>query len=103
MLYLFYLLVLSTYTGHSAIFDNSTKNIYYYGGWGPSATNDNNMYVLNTNNWTWSSVSVTGYPPTSTSTSNGSPSATGSLSGNNAINTTPIIAGSVVGGVALIA
>jgi len=89
--------------GHSAIFDNSTKNIYYYGGWGPSATNDNNMYVLNTNNWTWSSVSVTGYPPTSTSTSNGSPSATGSLSGNNAINTTPIIAGSVVGGVALIA
>lgn len=93
-----------SYTGHSAVLDNSTKNIYYYGGWGPSATNDNNIYVLNTNNWTWSSVPVTGYPTTATSSSSGpSSSATGAPSSLNSINTTPIIAGSVVGGVVLIA
>ncbi|CAO3672403.1 unnamed protein product [Umbelopsis ramanniana] len=93
--------------GHSAVYDSSSKNIYFYGGWGPSATNDNNMYVLNSNNWTWSSVPSTGYPTATTSSSSApSASSTGSTlpaPGDSSLNTTPIIAGSVVGGIVAIA
>lgn len=97
---------LIVFLGHSAVYDSSSKNIYFYGGWGPSATNDNNMYVLNSNNWTWSSVPSTGYPTTTTSSSAPSASSTGSTqpaTGNSSLNTTPIIAGSVVGGIVAIA
>lgn len=33
-----------------------------YGGWGVSATNDSNMYVLDVVKWSWTRVATTGYP-----------------------------------------
>ncbi|KAJ2963695.1 hypothetical protein NQZ79_g1314 [Umbelopsis isabellina] len=90
--------------GHSAVLDSSTQNIYFFGGWGASATNDKNMYVLSTSNWTWSSVPVTGYAAATSSSAAVGPSATAAPPPDTSTtNTTPIIAGSVVGGVVLIA
>lgn len=51
--------------------DETNKRIYIYGGWGLTATNDTNMYVLDINNWSWSRVSTAGYPPGALPTTNG--------------------------------
>ncbi|OBZ80630.1 Rab9 effector protein with kelch motifs, partial [Choanephora cucurbitarum] len=48
--------------GHSAVLDEANKKIYIFGGWGLSATNDSNMYVLDYINWSWIRVPSTGYP-----------------------------------------
>lgn len=49
--------------GHSSVYDDVNKKIYIFGGWGVSATNDSNMYVLDVVNWSWTRVPTTGYPP----------------------------------------
>jgi hypothetical protein len=41
--------------GHSALFNPNTQEMYMFGGWGPSATGDNNMYVLDTKSMNWRS------------------------------------------------
>ncbi|KAG2235267.1 hypothetical protein INT48_004734 [Thamnidium elegans] len=48
--------------GHSSVYDDANKKIYMYGGWGVSATNDSNMYVLDVIKWSWTRVPTTGYP-----------------------------------------
>lgn len=48
--------------GHSSVYDDVNKKIYMYGGWGVSATNDSNMYVLDVVKWSWTRVATTGYP-----------------------------------------
>ncbi|KAI8374882.1 hypothetical protein BD560DRAFT_393489 [Blakeslea trispora] len=47
--------------GHSAVLDEANKKIYIFGGWGLSANNDSNMYVLDYVNWSWMRVATTGY------------------------------------------
>ncbi|OAD69050.1 hypothetical protein PHYBLDRAFT_150050 [Phycomyces blakesleeanus NRRL 1555(-)] len=101
--------------GHTASLDKTSQKIYIYGGWGVSATNDSNMYVLDTKAWSWTRVAVAGYPvaippsisssiPVSSATSDTTqPAATSSQTTTTATaatksNNTPIIVGSVVGG-----
>ncbi|KAI8388591.1 uncharacterized protein BYT42DRAFT_560615 [Radiomyces spectabilis] len=88
--------------GHSAVMDPKTKKVYIFGGWGARATNDSNMYVLDTQHWTWSHVPPTGYPLSikPSSTSSPVPSSTNTHGNQSKTDTTPIIIGSVVGGVA---
>ncbi|KAI9306665.1 hypothetical protein BJ944DRAFT_238548 [Cunninghamella echinulata] len=80
----------SSRMGHTAVDNGNKTKIYIFGGWG--ADNDSNMYVLDTEQWTWSTVSPSGIPHSQDTTSHES-------------NSTPIgaIVGGVVGGVALIA
>lgn len=59
----YYNLLIIIGIGHSSVFDEANKRIYIYGGWGVTATNDSNMYVLDVNNWSWTRVATTGYPP----------------------------------------
>ncbi|KAF7729033.1 CSN-associated deubiquitinating enzyme Ubp12 [Apophysomyces ossiformis] len=91
--------------GHTASMDPVTKKIYIFGGWGVGSTNDSNMYVIDTNHWSWTRVAITGYPPSEipSSTTSPTPSQTPSSQGDSPLDTKPIIIGSVVGGVALIA
>ncbi|ORZ03092.1 hypothetical protein BCR43DRAFT_482733 [Syncephalastrum racemosum] len=78
--------------GHTAVLDDSTGKIYIFGGWGVSATGDSNMYLLDTNTWSWQRISTAGM-------SNNNSNATESdhiTSGSN----TGTIVGAVVGSVA---
>ncbi|CEG70273.1 hypothetical protein RMATCC62417_06202 [Rhizopus microsporus] len=89
--------------GHSTVLDNENKKLYIFGGWGVTATNDSNMYVLDVNNWSWTKVKTTGYPnlnpPSSTNTTTIPPSPT---AGSDSHSKTGIIAGATVGGIALL-
>jgi hypothetical protein len=75
--------------------DEANKKLYIYGGWGMSST-DNNMYVLDINNWSWTRVAPTGYP------ADAMPSLTPSTPGNQDTShskaSTGTIAGAAVGG-----
>ncbi|KAI9021577.1 hypothetical protein CLU79DRAFT_753888 [Phycomyces nitens] len=99
--------------GHSAALDKASQNIYIYGGWGVSATNDSNMYVLDTKAWSWTRVAVAGYPTVITPSTSSSSILVSSPTPNtlqpipiptptlitSSSSKTPIIVGSVVGGV----
>ncbi|KAI8341666.1 hypothetical protein BC941DRAFT_509768 [Chlamydoabsidia padenii] len=87
--------------GHSAVLDASRKRIYIFGGWTSGNNNDRNMYILDIEKSSWSSVSPNGIPPSPSSSIPTSPSQTGGSSPTPAVNTTPIgaIAGGVAGGV----
>ncbi|KAF1807577.1 hypothetical protein FB192DRAFT_1442959 [Mucor lusitanicus] len=85
--------------GHSSVLDEANKKLYMFGGWGVSATNDSNVYVLDLNQWSWTRVATTGYPPNAmppTNTTNpGNNNEPSTASKSNA----GTIAGAAVGGV----
>lgn len=89
--------------GHSSVYDDANKKIYMYGGWGVSATNDSNMYVLDVVNWSWTRVPTTGYPidiiPTINTTNPGTnvPGNNNSNNNNNNSMSTGSIVGAAVG------
>lgn len=86
--------------GHSAVLDEANKQIFMYGGWGVSATNDTNMYILDMNTWSWTRVPSTGYPAGVTPTVNTTnPAQTNTLDNTKSSNA-GTIAGAVVGAVA---
>ncbi|CAO3663638.1 unnamed protein product [Rhizopus stolonifer] len=93
--------------GHSSVLDSTNKKLYIFGGWGVTATNDTNMYVLDINNWSWTKVPTTGFSnqitsPVDPSSNTTSPTTTSSSTENNQ-SKAGIIAGATVGGVAFLA
>lgn len=78
--------------GHSAVLDSSTGKIYIFGGWGVTATGDSNMYILDTNAWSWTRVSTAGM-------GTGTDSPGGGTEGGSGGDNAGMIAGAVVGGV----
>ncbi|SAM08725.1 hypothetical protein [Absidia glauca] len=90
--------------GHSAVLDAAKKRIYIFGGWTSGNSNDRNMYILDYEKSSWSSVSPTGIPPPSSSLPS-SPSQTATSSSTSTPASTPVgaIAGGVVGGVLALA
>ncbi|KAI9024968.1 hypothetical protein CLU79DRAFT_844795 [Phycomyces nitens] len=96
--------------GHSAVLDEVTKKIFIFGGWGGTgATNDSNMYVLDTTAWSWTRMSPAILPSV---TSPDSPQSTGINNGGNSSvdpadtptsSSKGVIAGAVVGALAGIA
>ncbi|KAG0180348.1 hypothetical protein DFQ29_000874 [Apophysomyces sp. BC1021] len=89
--------------GHTAVMDDLTKKIYIFGGWGVGSTNDSNMYVLDTNVWSWTRVATAGYPPTEIPPNPINPNPTQppaqSTETPPPTDMKPVIIGSVVGGV----
>ncbi|KAL0088268.1 hypothetical protein F4703DRAFT_1771652 [Phycomyces blakesleeanus] len=96
--------------GHSAVLDEKTKKIYIFGGWGGTgATNDSNIYVLDTTAWSWTRMAPAILP---SSTNPDSPQSTTGVNGGTS-STDPVvqhtssskgvIAGAVVGALAGIA
>ncbi|ORX61479.1 hypothetical protein DM01DRAFT_1380369 [Hesseltinella vesiculosa] len=83
--------------GHSAVLDSTDKKIYIFGGWGSSATSDNNMYILDYSSWSWSFVTPAGAP-----SGQPGPTSPNSPSDSSSANV-GAIAGGVVGGVAVLA
>ncbi|CAO3634844.1 unnamed protein product [Mucor fragilis] len=86
--------------GHSSVLDEANKKLYMFGGWGVSATNDSNIYVLDLNQWSWTRVATTGYPPNAVPSTN----VTDPNNNSNEPSTTSksnvgTIAGAAVGGV----
>ncbi|KAI8084673.1 kinase-like domain-containing protein, partial [Halteromyces radiatus] len=79
--------------GHTAVLDSTRRRIYIYGGWTGQGNEDQNMYILDIEKSSWSSVPSTGMSSSSSSSSNQPSSGTSS--------STPVgaIAGGVVGGV----
>ncbi|KAI8098312.1 uncharacterized protein B0P05DRAFT_567672 [Gilbertella persicaria] len=81
--------------GHSAVLDKPNKKIYIFGGWGLSASNDSNMYVLDYVNWGWTRIATTGYPhdalPNINSTTSNDPT------GNEQQATNKLSAGAIAG------
>lgn len=73
--------------------DDSTGKIYIFGGWGVSATGDSNMYLLDTNAWSWQRISTAGM------NNNNNSNATDSNLSSSSSNTSTIV-GAVVGSVA---
>ena len=70
-----------------------------FGGWGVSATNDSNVYVLDLNQWSWTRVTTTGYPANAIpSTNTTDPNNNSGQSFINKSNTGTIV-GAAVGGV----
>ncbi|KAI8973181.1 hypothetical protein BDF20DRAFT_914666 [Mycotypha africana] len=92
--------------GHSAVLDEADKKIYIFGGWGISADiNDSNMYILDTDKWSWTRVLPTGYT-SGTSQVNNTSSSNNSDRNNdgqkNGINTGTIVGAAVGGSVGLV-
>ncbi|CEP19264.1 hypothetical protein [Parasitella parasitica] len=82
--------------GHSSVLDEANKKLYMFGGWGVSATNDSNVYVLDLNQWSWTRVAPTGYPPHAMPTVNTTDP--NSSQGQPNTNHTSTIVGAAVGG-----
>ncbi|KAI9470816.1 MAG: hypothetical protein EXX96DRAFT_491214 [Benjaminiella poitrasii] len=86
--------------GHSSVLDETNKKIYMFGGWGVSATNDSNMYVLDVNKWSWTRVPVTGYPIDAIPSLNGTTSTNTNTNTQNTQLSSGAIAGIAVGSIA---
>ncbi|KAI9267832.1 hypothetical protein BY458DRAFT_511507 [Sporodiniella umbellata] len=93
--------------GHSSVLDNVSKKLYIFGGWGVTATNDSNMYILDMNNWSWNKIPTTGFinpvvPPRTNNTTPSNTTATVATTESQP-NMVGIIVGATVGGLALLA
>ncbi|RUO96826.1 hypothetical protein BC936DRAFT_141403, partial [Jimgerdemannia flammicorona] len=98
--------------GHTAVRAGDNL-IYIFGGWGPAATGDTNVYLLNTTSWVWTTIPAnSGWPVTPASTDVGTTSATPSdnvpqtneippITQGGSSSQTWIIVGCVVGAVVL--
>ncbi|KAI9323257.1 hypothetical protein BX666DRAFT_1884869 [Dichotomocladium elegans] len=88
-----------TRMGHTAALDKANQKVYIFGGWGGSATNDSNMYILDITAWSWTRVPTTGFhsiiSPSSPSPSVHDDSSPGSIIG-------PAVGGAVGGTIGLV-